>query len=82
MDATDWKQALQDGRVTPNAGVDSAYDKAVESRTEAEAALTVRRLSVHLAVVQCAPCSILQQLEINGFQGGAFKYQCVVWSAV
>ena len=42
LDATDWKQALQDGRVTPKAGIDSAYDEAVDSKTKAEDALRVR----------------------------------------
>eukprot|EP00892_Ulva_mutabilis_P010533 jgi/Ulvmu1/7852/UM004_0083.1 len=39
MSATDWSQAEEDGRVTPKAGVDEAYDAAVLLQKDAEQAL-------------------------------------------
>lgn len=41
MDAANWKQAEEDGRVTPKPGVDAAYDDAVKQQQEAEEALQV-----------------------------------------
>lgn len=55
VEATDWTQALQDGRVTPKAGVDSAFDEAVRSKSQSEAALKVRALPMHsVNVVMCS----------------------------
>ena len=52
LDATDWQQALQDGRVTPKAGVDTAFDEAVKSKSQAEAALQVRCAPQHLSITR------------------------------
>ena len=41
MSATDWDQAEEDGQVTPKAGVDEAYDTAVQLQKDAERALEV-----------------------------------------
>ena len=41
MEATDWEQALKDGRVTPKKGLDRAYDEAVEAKQKCEAELQV-----------------------------------------
>lgn len=42
MSATDWNQAEEDGRVAPKAGVDEAYDTAVQLQHDAEQALQVQ----------------------------------------
>lgn len=41
MNAADWKQAEQEGRVTPKPGVDEEYDRAVQQQNDAEQALQV-----------------------------------------
>lgn len=41
MNAADWKQAEEDGRVTPKPGVDEEYDDAVQQKNDAEQALQV-----------------------------------------
>jgi hypothetical protein len=59
VEATDWQQALQDGRVTPMAGVDKEFDSAVAAKRQAEEALTVRthRSCVFVCVCVCV-CAV------------------------
>lgn len=81
LDATDWKQALQDGRVTPKAGIDSAFDEAVESKSQAEAALTVRALLFHLNDLCDVMYSVPAWFTSTKQVGSAHKKPCTVsWS--
>jgi hypothetical protein len=61
VEATDWKQALQDGRVTPVAGVDIEFDKAVEAKEQAEGDLTVRDQCYSMATTCVSLCCSFQQ---------------------